>query len=144
MAPGRKFHFAIFLLSLSPYFSNHVFRSPSGVFHASCSFLSHNLTMCRFCKALSLNSLRACWMARLLTSCMSPRLSFIVTQCFTAVKWTMSRASAWISVIGGTSGLRGDVGEPVIGRREKQKPGPLSSKLNNSARVFHRAGVSCL
>jgi len=56
----------------------------------------------------------------------------------------MSSASACSSVIAGTPGDRGDVGDPVIGRREKQKPGPLFSKLKSRARVFQYAGVWCL
>lgn len=55
-------------------------------------------------------------MAKLLMSCMSPRRSFIVNLCLKARKWTMSKASACTSDIGGTPGVRGDVGEPVIGR----------------------------
>ena len=65
-------------------------------------------------------------------------------ECLTAVKCTISKASAWISFIGGTPGLRGEVGEPVMGRREKQNPGPFPSKLNRMARVFQYAGVLCL
>jgi hypothetical protein len=143
-APGSTFHLAIFRLSDSPYFSNQVFFNPSGVCHASLSFRSHSRMTCLLWDGLSTNALRACWHARLLISCMSPFCSLTDTQCSTAVKCTMSSASAWTSVMGGTPGPRGDVREPVIGRREKQKPGPWPSKLKSRGRVFQYAGVRCL
>lgn len=48
----------------------------------------------------------------------SPRLLSSVSECFSAVKWSASSASAWASVIGGMVFERGDTFEPVKIRRE--------------------------
>lgn len=72
VAPGKIFHLAPLTFS-SLYLSLHVCLRPSGVGQAISSFLSHRRMICRFCVLLSQNSLRACCIARLFTSWISPR-----------------------------------------------------------------------
>lgn len=75
---------------------------------------------------------------------MSPHCRCSFSPCFSAVKCTISRASAQASVIAGTVGERGYLSEPVISRREKQKNGPCFGSVKRMERADHSAGASSL
>ena len=141
------------ILSDFPKTSNQYTAKLSGSFHARFSLCNQRRTKCLLllgaCRWLlslssSENACLACSTAKLLKSWMSPRCSFNERAFFSATKCTMSRASAWASLIGGMPWERGKSADPVSLRREKQKNGPLRSLLKRTARVSYVGGVVLL